>query len=893
MMYDSPYFALANNAALLLAMGAIYDALLLSSRASIPYKSHFSGIALGLIGIAIMATPMQIADGVIIDSRSVLLSATGLFFGLVPTLVTALFTVLFRIMEGGQGALAGIAFIVSSGAIGLIWRHYRNTQGQRLHWTELYLFGLVVHLVMLCMSLTFLPPTIAVGVTSAIALPVLLLYPIVTVLLCMALGHQRTRKETEEALRASELKHRRTADQLQATLKTIPDQLFEIDLEGHYYDCNQIARSGDDERSTPVLTRHIEQIMPAEACDALLKALQDAQIKGRNHGTQITLNGADAPRCFELSIARRHTRDDEAPRFVVLSRDISDRKKAEQELHIAATAFNSQEGMIITDTNHKILRVNNAFSEVTGYCAEEVVNKKPSILSSGRHDAEFYAQMMRDLDSNRYWQGEIWNKRKNGEIYPEWLTITAVTDDQERVTNYVAAFMDITQRKQAEADIHNLAFYDSLTGLPNRRLLLDRLEQSLMLRKRRPQLGALMFIDLDNFKTLNDTRGHDEGDSLLVDVAKRLRGCVREVDTVARLGGDEFIIILEELNKDYQQAAQDAEQVAEKVVAVLNEPYQLKQGDYHGTASIGLSLFDHHDKNAKDLLKRADVAMYQAKESGRNTLRFFDPKIQQELYIQAEIETELRQALTEGQLELYYQAQTQHGEAIGAEVLLRWNHPTKGMISPTQFIPLAEQTGLIIPVGTWVLEQACQQLAKWSSDPDFNQLTLSVNVSAHQFSASDFIATVDRILQDTGANPNQLKLELTESAVLIDVENTADKMMQLKELGIHFAIDDFGTGYSSLFHLKHLPVDQLKIDRSFVRNITDDPDDLAIVQAIIAMAHNLGISVIAEGVETEAQKSCLQRRNCNSFQGYLFSHPIPRGQFEEYKRMSNNYQEMA
>lgn len=893
MMYDSPYFALANNAALLLAMGTIYDAVLLSSRASIPYKSHFSGIALGLIGIAIMATPMQITDGVIIDSRSVLLSTAGLFFGLIPTLVTALFTVLFRILEGGQGMMAGIAFIISSGAIGLIWRHYRNAEGRTLHWTELYIFGLAVHLVMLLITLIFLPQSIAFAITSAITLPVLLLYPAVTVLLCMALSHQRTRKETEKALRASELKHRRTADQLQATLKTIPDQLFEIDLDGHYYDCSQITKAGRDDQSAPILTHHIEQIMPAEACDALLQALQDALINGRNHGTQITLNGKDGPRCFELSIARRHTRADEAPRFVVLSRDISDRKKAEQELHIAATAFNSQEGMIITDTDHKILRVNNAFSDVTGYSAEEVVNKKPSLLSSGRHDRDFYTNMMSDLEENRYWQGEIWNKRKNGEIYPEWLTITAVTDDQEKVTNYVAAFMDITQRKQAEADIHNLAFYDSLTGLPNRRLLLDRLKQSLMLRKRRPQLGALMFIDLDNFKTLNDTRGHDVGDSLLVEVAKRLRSCVREVDTVARLGGDEFIIILEELNQDYQQAALDAELVAEKVVAALNKPYRLKQGDYHGTASIGLSLFDHRDKSAKDLLKRADVAMYQAKESGRNTLRFFDPKIQQELYLQAEIETELRRALTEDQLELYFQVQTQHGETTGAEVLLRWNHPLKGMIPPAKFIPLAEQTGLIVQVGTWVLENACQQLTHWANDPELNKLTLSVNVSAHQFSASDFVTTVERILQETGANPNLLKFELTESAVLIDVESTADKMMQLKKLGIHFAIDDFGTGYSSLFHLKHLPVDQLKIDRSFVRNITDDPDDLAIVQAIIAMAHNLGISVIAEGVETEAQKACLQRRNCNSFQGYLFSRPVPRALFEEYKRMNSSCQEMA
>ncbi|WP_372836402.1 putative bifunctional diguanylate cyclase/phosphodiesterase, partial [Pontibacterium sp.] len=585
--------------------------------------------------------------------------------------------------------------------------------------------------------------------------------------------------------------------------------------------------------------------MPAEACTTLLSALKEAEQSGHAHGTQITLSGKNGPRCFELSIARRHTLAGQSPRFVVLSRDISDRKEAEQELHIAATAFNSQEGMIITDTSHRILRVNNAFTQVTGYSAAEVIDKNPSILSSGRHDSDFYSKMMEELENNKYWQGEIWNKRKNGEIYPEWLTITAVTDDHAKVTNYVAAFTDITQRKQAEADIHTLAFYDSLTGLPNRRLLLDRLEQSLLLRKRRHQLGALMFIDLDNFKTLNDTQGHDVGDCLLIEVAQRLRHSVREVDTVARLGGDEFIIILEDLNADYNQAALDAEQIAEKIVQALNQPYPLKDSEYHGTASIGLSLFDHRDKNAKDLLKRADVAMYQAKESGRNTLRFFDPKIQQELYIQAEMESELRRAIADEQLVLYYQAQTYLGKVTGAEVLLRWIHPEKGLIPPGKFIPLAEQCGLIIPLGNWVLETACRQLAVWADHPELSKVTLSVNVSAHQFGMVDFVSNVEHVLGETGAKGELLKFELTESAVLIDVDSTADKMMQLKDLGINFSIDDFGTGYSSLFHLKHLPVDQLKIDRSFVRDINEDPDNLAIVQAIIAMAHNLGISVIA------------------------------------------------
>lgn len=364
------------------------------------------------------------------------------------------------------------------------------------------------------------------------------------------------------------------------------------------------------------------------------------------------------------------------------------------------------------------------------------------------------------------------------------------------------------------------------------------------------------------------------------------------MDTVARLGGDEFIIILEELNSDSQQAALDAEFVAEKIVDSLNCSYQLDDGDYTGTASIGISLFDHRDQSAKDLLKRADVAMYQAKESGRNTLRFFDPDIQRNLYLQAELERELHQALKENQFELYYQPQTCRNDLTGAEALLRWHHPQKGLVSPAQFIDRAEQCGLIIPLGYWVLEAACQKLSQWSTHPKLKEITLSVNVSAKQFATGEFIQEVQDILQRTGADPKRLRFEITESSVLIDINHTANQMANLKELGISFAIDDFGTGYSSLFHLKHLPVDQLKVDRSFVCNITDDPDDLAIVQAIIAMAHNLGIGVIAEGVETEGQRRALSDRDCIHYQGFLFGKPQPAATFETEQLARQDY-EMA
>lgn len=889
-MYESSYFILANNAALLLAMVVIYDTMLSSSMERIPFKPYISGIALGLIGVTLMATPMMVSEGVMIDSRSILLSATGFFFGLVPTAIAVVFTVVFRLYEGGQGALAGIVLILFSAGAGLSLRYIRRTKQSTPSWKELYLFGLFVHSGVLLSLLWLLPASISFEITISLALPMMLIFPVVSVLLCRVLGHQQQRRFTELALKTSQQAYCNTIDRLKATLHAVPDALYEMDLSGRYCDYRSLTPTLAKTGFLPDLSEDIHQLMPGKSVNVVLDALRRANTTNTTQGAQVRIPDKGKILYFELSIAKHQALNDESPRFVVLARNITERKKNEQELHIAATAFNSQEGMMITDTKHRILRVNNAFTEVTGYTAEEAVGNTPSMLSSGRHEHEFYERMMQELQSNNVWQGEIWNQRKNGEIYPEWLTITAVTNPNGDVTNYVGAFTDITQRKQAEADIHLLAFYDSLTGLPNRRLLLDRLEQSLLLRKRRPQLGALMFIDLDNFKTLNDTQGHDVGDKLLIEVARRLKRCVREVDTVARLGGDEFIIILEELNSDSQQAALDAEFVAEKIVDTLNCPYPLDDGEYVGTASIGISLFDQRDTSAKDLLKRADVAMYQAKESGRNTLRFFDPTIQQNLYLQAELEKELRQALKDNQFELYYQAQTCDGQLVGAEALLRWHHPVDGLISPAGFIARAEQCGLIIPLGYWVLEAACNKLKTWEAHPALKEITLSVNVSAQQFGTGEFIHDVKTILERTGVNPKRLRFEITESSVLIDIDNTANQMANLKELGISFAIDDFGTGYSSLFHLKHLPVDQLKIDRSFIRNITEEPDDLAIVQAIIAMAHNLGIGVIAEGVETESQRNVLSDRDCLNYQGFLFGKPLPAGTFEQAPLVNRDYE---
>ena len=561
----------------------------------------------------------------------------------------------------------------------------------------------------------------------------------------------------------------------------------------------------------------------------------------------------------------------------------SERKRIEQDLRIAATAFETQEGIVITDRNSRILRVNRAFTNLTGYSAAEAIGRTPAILKSGRQDDVFYRNLWETLIRDKYWQGELWNRRKNGEAYPEWLTITAVTNEEGQVTHYVGAFSDISIRKAADDKIHQLAFHDPLTNLPNRSLLRERLLQAMASSARSQHRGALLFIDLDNFKTLNDTRGHDVGDLLLIEISKRLQNCVRDIDTVARLGGDEFIVMLEDLSEEDQQAAAVARDIGEKILAAINRPFDLQGSEYHGSSSIGISLFCGEGIGMYDLLKHADTAMYQAKSAGHNVLRFFDPDTQAQLEMRAALVDDLRQALPLGQLELYYQIQVDDQRAVGAEAFLRWRHPERGMILPMEFIPLAEETGLIVPIGAWILHMACEQLKTWQTDPQTRHLHLAINISARQFRQPDFVAQVLEVLKKTGLDPLDpgLELELTESLVLHDIDDSIKKMQLLRTAGIHFSLDDFGTGQSSLSYLKRLPLNQIKIDQSFVRDVATDPNDAVIIRTIIGMAENLGLNVMAEGVETEQQRDFLERNGCHTHQGYLFARPVPIEEFRD------------
>lgn len=561
--------------------------------------------------------------------------------------------------------------------------------------------------------------------------------------------------------------------------------------------------------------------------------------------------------------------------------DITERKKAETELKIAATAFESQESMMVMDANHLILRVNQSFSNMTGYTATEVIGKSATMFRAGDQDESFYAAMWDSINKEGVWQGEVQNKRKSGEVYPGHVSISAVKNQAGIVTNYVSTLTDITKSKTAENEIKHLAFYDPLTGLPNRRLLLDRLTQALTSNARSGKEGALLFIDLDHFKTLNDTEGHAVGDLLLQQVAARLTAAIREGDTVARLGGDEFVVMLEDLSEQVIEAAAQTEAIGEKILEAISQPYQLGMHAHHSTSSIGAALFNNHQSGIDELLKQADIAMYQAKKAGRNTLRFFDPKMQETINIRANLESELRKALERQQFQLYYQIQVDGtGQALGAEVLIRWLHLERGLIPLINFIPLAEETGLILPIGDWVLNAACAQLKAWQQHAHTQYLTLSVNVSAKQFRQPDFVAQVQAAMHQHGIDPVRLKLELTESMLLEQVDLTIATMNALKEIGVRFSLDDFGTGYSSLQYLKKLPLYQLKIDQSFVRDLAYDLSDQAIVRTIIAMAQTLNLNVIAEGVETEQQRQLLQNNGCNTYQGYLFSKPIPIAEFE-------------
>ncbi|HEC12681.1 MAG TPA: EAL domain-containing protein [Acidiferrobacteraceae bacterium] len=528
------------------------------------------------------------------------------------------------------------------------------------------------------------------------------------------------------------------------------------------------------------------------------------------------------------------------------------------------------EGIMITDTRGVIRVANPAFTAITGYEADEVIGQTAKILHSGRQDKQFYKDMWQSLLDTGHWQGEIWNRRKSGEVYPELLAITEITDSYGRAVQYVALFNDITEQKKNEERIAHQVYHDALTGLPNRLLFYDRLDIALAHVKRNGQKLAVMFLDMDRFKNVNDSLGHSAGDLLLQRTAERLTQNIRKEDTVARLGGDEFTVLLSQLTN-----VGSAAEVAEKILDAFKRPMNIDGHELFITASIGISIYPDDAQQAESLMKNADAAMYRAKDCGRNNYQFYSPAMNARALERLALESKLRFALQRGEFMLHYQPQMDlyTGQIIGMEVLLRWNTKDWGLVSPAEFIPLLEETGLILPVGEWVLQQACAQNSAWQAD-GYPPMCIAVNLSARQFVQQNLVRSITDILERTGLAAQYLELEITES-IMMDAVSAKLKVLQaLKATGLQIAVDDFGTGYSSLSYLKRFPIDTIKIDQSFVRDMTRDPADVAIVETVIALAHNLKHKVIAEGVETQEQLALLRRLGCDEIQGYLLSRPL-------------------
>jgi diguanylate cyclase (GGDEF)-like protein/PAS domain S-box-containing protein len=665
---------------------------------------------------------------------------------------------------------------------------------------------------------------------------------------------------------------REIAARLQKTLESITDAFFTVDRGWRFSYLNKEAQRLLKRTASELLGK----IIWDEFKEAVGTAFYNEYHRALRDNCTVTFEEFYAPLNLWLEI-RAYPFDEG---LAVYFRDITNRKCTEHQLKLAGTAFEHMaEGLVIIDSQARIMSVNPAFTRMTGYTPEEAIGHTPRALlhdSTGHHDDAFFQQIANAVNNGNLWEGEIWCRRKNGDIFPQLLSLATMHDPAGQIVNHIAVFNDITKQKEHEARLEFIAHRDSLTQLPNRQLLLDRLQHALAASARSENSGALLFIDLDNFKILNDSLGHDMGDLLLQQVALRLQLCVRESDTVARLGGDEFVIIVEDLSEDVKEAATQVKNVGEKILVSLGQPYQIAGHARYITASIGVALYTGNQSAEGELLKRADLAMYQAKAAGRNAMRFFDPEMQAAVTFRVALEVDLRRALEREEFLLHYQPlMNKDGSALGAEALLRWRHPERGFIPPAEFISVAEDTGLILPLGQWVMKAACAQLVTWATMPEMAQFSIAVNVSARQFHHPDFVEQVLAVLDETAADPRKLKLELTESLLVDDMEDAIAKMTALKDRGVGFSLDDFGTGYSSLSYLKRLPLDQLKIDRSFVKDVLTDPNDAVIACMIMALGQSLGLTVIAEGVETEAQRSFLARHGCHAYQGYLFSKPLP------------------
>jgi diguanylate cyclase (GGDEF)-like protein/PAS domain S-box-containing protein len=689
-----------------------------------------------------------------------------------------------------------------------------------------------------------------------------------------------TRDNTEHRRMVEALRH--SEGRLNALIQALPDAVFLKDGEGRWQVVNNVGLqlfrlSGDEWQGKD--SRQIAALRPdlkVEMTECQLSDRMAWQNRSLTRNEERIVDAEGGERHWEFVKLPMFNADGSRRSLVVVARDLTEQRRVEENLRLAAQVFeNSGEAIMIMDAHSRVVSVNRAFSDMTGYLPAEVQGQTPAMLTSDLHDEEFYQRMWHGLREAGYWQGELWSRRRNGEVYPEWMGISTLRGPDGAVTHYVAISTDISERKASEARIEFLAHHDPLTDLPNRLLLRDRLERAIVQGERTATRVALLFIDLDRFKTVNDSLGHPVGDRLLREAAQRLRQCVRDMDTVSRQGGDEFLIVLTDL-KDGDAVTR----IAEQILAAMSVPFSLDGHDVAISCSVGVAVFPEDGRDFDELLKKSDIAMYHAKEAGRNAFRYYTERMNIDALERLDLQNRLRRGLEQDEFVLHYQPvlELTTDRIVGAEALVRWNSPEGGLVMPGRFIAVAEECGLIVPLGDWVLREACRQLRRWH-DAGHEQLFLAVNLSAIQFRRGSVEESVIRALRDAGADPGSLELELTESILLQGAEHVLASVRQLKSLGVKLSIDDFGTGYSSLAYLKRFAVDKLKIDQSFVSNLPADADNAAIVGAVIQMAKSLNLQVLAEGVENEQAVEHLRSLQCDYVQGYHFGRPVSAEEF--------------
>ena len=714
---------------------------------------------------------------------------------------------------------------------------------------------------------------------SALALLFAVLMAYLARLLFQLKAHERGLAQ-EVAQRTSEIQA--TQQQLRATIDAIPDPLFELDREGYYHSVHSPRPELLVGPPKALVGRHVDEVLPAVASRAVAEVLEEAYAQGWSTGRQIVLDLPDlGPTWFELSAARKATALGATPRFILLSRDITERKRTQEQLQLTAQVFDqSSEAIVVADAAHSIVRINRAFTRITGYSEADAVGQHVRMLTAADPLGAFDAQAVYgQLPEQGSWEGEARGRRKDGSVYPQWLSVSCVRDGNGAMTHSITLFRDITQQRETQDRIQRLAHFDPLTNLPNRALLAERAQRDIAEERARGGSLAMLFLDLDHFKNVNDSLGHRVGDILLVAVADRLRSLLRPRDTASRLGGDEFLLLLP------ATTACEAAEAANRLLTAVAQPFQLDPYELTTTLSVGIAMYPADGDSFDTLYQRADAAMYRAKQNGRNRYGFFTADIEARTARALLIENALRRALERNQFELHYQPQVSLADrqVVGAEALLRWQHPELGWVSPAEFIPVAESSGMIVAIGEWVLRTAVKDAKHWL-DLHLPLRAVSVNVSAVQFRHPQLPEMVTRCLEQAGLPARRLELELTEGAAVDDPAAALAMMDQLHERGVRLSMDDFGTGYSSLSYLKRFQIYKLKIDQSFVRDLEDDSNDRAIVSAIIRMAQALGMQTTAEGVETDGQLEFLQSQGCDEAQGYYFSRPLAAKAFEAYLR---------